>query len=119
MKNTCKVLLALSAFLVLGCHYNGPRNKKSTIDRNYNLNTEIYCPDSNYRILLLATTKEEVYESILGALQDQLHSGNFGKIKYTALHLSENRTTSIYNTTASELLNRCKLIEFYRKPDGE
>lgn len=83
------------------------------------LNTEIHCPKSGYRILLLSTDSNEVHEAIMQALYEQSSSEGYNKVKFTVLSFPGDRKTSIYNTTAHELLTECRLIEFYRTPQDE
>ncbi len=77
-------------------------------------NTEIFCPNSSYRILILQSTRTEVEKSIIDAIEYSKKSNK--KNRYTVLYLPNNRSTSIYNTTPQELLNQCQLIERPRKP---
>ncbi len=78
-------------------------------------NTEIFCPSSSYRILILQSTKVEVENSILSAIKYWEKSNK--KNRYTVLYLPGNRSTSIYNTRPQELLNECILTERPRKAD--
>jgi len=71
-------------------------------------NTEIFCPNSSYRILILKSTKAEVRYSIEQAIG--YYEKRLQKDRYTVLYLPHNRSTSIYNTIPQELL-QCQLIE--------
>ncbi len=77
-------------------------------------NTEIVCPNSSYRILILQATKAEVERSILDAIE--YWKGSNKKNRYTVLHFSKDRNTSIYNTNPQELFDQCLLVERPRKP---
>lgn len=113
-----KYFFILLLFTITNC---GPtiKNQSSPLYKKGTLNTEIYCPNSGYRILLLSTDSQEVHEAIMQALYEQSASENYKKVKFTILNLSGDRKTSIYNTTAHELLTECRLIEFYRTPQDE
>ena len=77
-------------------------------------NTEIFCPNSSYRILILQSTKAEVEKSIIDAIEYNNKSSKNNR--YTVLYLPHNRSTSIYNTTPQELAGQCQLIEKPRQP---
>ncbi|MES2677326.1 MAG: hypothetical protein V4612_03305 [Pseudomonadota bacterium] len=77
-------------------------------------NTEIFCPNSSYRILILQSTKAEVEKSIIDAIEYNQKSNK--RNRYTVLYLPNNRSTSIYNATPQELISQCQLTERPRKP---
>ena len=76
-------------------------------------NTEIYCPDMSYRFLVLQTTKEQVHQSIIDAINYR-EMGSLN-VRYTVLRFPGQSSTSIYNVTPQELLSQCQLIERPRK----
>ncbi|MFT6106837.1 MAG: hypothetical protein ACJA0S_001198 [Rickettsiales bacterium] len=79
-----------------------------------NSNTEIYCPNSGQKILILYATRADVSKSIIDAVKEKKRTGENNR--YTTLHFS-GRGTSIYNTTPEELLNECLLLEMARNPN--
>jgi hypothetical protein len=76
-------------------------------------NTEIFCPNSSYRFLILQATKAEAEKSIQDAVQYYLKSNK--KNRYTVLYLPDGRNTSIYNINPIEIQKECILIERPRK----
>ncbi|MCE3255303.1 MAG: hypothetical protein K0R25_797 [Rickettsiaceae bacterium] len=78
-------------------------------------NTEIFCPQSSYRFLILKSTRQEVEQSIVKAIEQQ-EKGN-KKNRYTVLQFPNQSSTSIYNVSPQEL-SRCELIERSRNVMG-
>ncbi len=87
--------------------------RNSLVDDEPKYNTEIVCPNSSYRFLVLQSTKAETEESIRKAIEYHLKSNK--KNRYTILYFPNNRTTSIYNMTPQEVQRECLLIERPRK----
>ncbi len=83
------------------------------VDNEPKYNTEIVCPNSSYRFLVLQATKQEVEQSILNAIDYYLKSNK--RNNYTILYFPNRRTTSIYNMTPLEVQRDCMLIERPRK----
>jgi hypothetical protein len=86
-----------------GSSYN-PDNPSSA-----QFNSEIVCPNSAYRFLILQSNKAEVEASIRQAIEYNQKSNK--RTAYTILYLPNNRTTSIYNVTPQELQSQCMIIE--------
>jgi len=99
-----KLFLAL-LLLIIGCKLSANQEPK--------FNTEIFCPNSSYRFLVLKSTRAEVENSIQNAVQYYLKSNK--KNRYTVLYLPDGRNTSIYNTNPIEIQKECTLIERPRK----
>ena len=99
-----KQLITILLLLTLGC---------KSWDDEPKYNTEIVCPNSSYRFLVLQTTKQEAEQSIRDAIEYQLKSNK--KNRYTILHFPNKRSTSIYNLYPQEVQKECILIERPRK----
>jgi hypothetical protein len=91
--------------LIIGC--------TPSIDKEPKFNTEIFCPNSSYRFLVLQATRAEVEHSVQDAIQYYLKSNK--KNRYTVLYLPDGRNTSIYNINPIEIQKECALIERPRK----
>ncbi|MFT5703995.1 MAG: biotin-(acetyl-CoA carboxylase) ligase [Rickettsiales bacterium] len=100
-----KNLILAFYLLIVGCGINSKQPE---------FNTEIICPKTSYRILILETTAFQVEKAILDSIEYQKKLNK--NSKYTVLYLSNNRSTSIYNTTPQELLYECNLIQRPRNP---
>lgn len=84
-----------------------------SLDDEPKYNTEIVCPNSAYRFLVLRTTKKEVEQSIRDAID--YHNKSNRRNKYTILYFPDKSNTSIYNLMPEEVQRECMLIERPRK----
>ncbi|MFT6332286.1 MAG: hypothetical protein ACJAW3_000618 [Lentimonas sp.] len=95
------MLMPIASVFLIGC----------SADRSTKFNTEIYCPKSFERFLILQVTKQDVRKSIIDAMQEQRGKA---KNRYTLLSFPKNRTTSIRKISAKTLMYECILIELPR-----
>lgn len=98
-----KKLLLIIPFFIAGCSF---------FDKEPQFNTEIFCPATGHRILILHSTEAEVKEALTKAMGMQRGKK---KINYTALYLAGEKTTSIYGMTAEQIMHNCMLIELPRE----
>ena len=75
-------------------------------------NTEIICPSFSYRFLILHATKQEVEQSIENAIIELAKTNEDNK--YTVLYFPNQSTTSIYNTTPTQIKQECFLEQRLR-----
>ncbi|MFT6219659.1 MAG: DNA-directed RNA polymerase subunit RPC12/RpoP [Myxococcota bacterium] len=78
-------------------------------------NTEIYCPRTGHKVLVLYATRADVSKSIVSAVKEQGESQ--AKDKYTILRFPGGYTTAIRNIYPQQLLHECLLREMARKPN--
>lgn len=101
LKKTAVIL----SIILAGCASSGD------IDERAPFNTELFCPASSYRFLILYTRQEDVMRSIDQAIEYKRQSNK--QSRYTVLQLPHNQSTSIYNVTPEELKN-CIIREIPR-----
>jgi hypothetical protein len=78
-------------------------------------NTEIYCPRTGHKALILYATREEVSASIVKAFrkEERVRENN----RYSVLEFSGGRKTSINNIEPRQLFYDCLVREMARKPN--
>ena len=99
-----KQFIVILLFFITACH---------SFDDEPKYNTEIVCPNSSYRFLVLRATKKEVEKSIIDAID--YHQKSNKRNKYTILYFPDKSNTSIYNIIPEEVQRDCTLIERPRK----
>ncbi len=86
---------------------------KSLSNSEPKFNTEIVCPNSFHRFLILRSTKREVEQSIKEAIEYSLKGNK--KNRYTVLRFPGGLSTSIHNMTPQKIQKECRLLEKPRK----